>query len=350
MSKHITQKFIPPLIDNERFNMNGMVPSAPALRRLAETFNFAAGRCKKQIFLKCQTLVGVEAGDPANVIWNGYFRTGENVDSLRVVLGIALTDYGFSSPPEVTLFVKDTGGSTILNPRWTFKASSAGVNVAPNEISWVHAITEQDLSANTEYKFYFTCANGARLVMASLTECDKNHSDDGITGVADPGGFVAEAPIYDHHIGKLVTANNELWQHNGAHLISWAAQYDEDGWPPTVATSYTNIINLSSTTVTAATPGWYLQTQYHNTVNRTTVPVKFCVNTDRTAGAGTLDIKLTDGTNSVSITGIADVNGWSTTTGTIPAQAATKWDCHAKVSAGGTSHVIRAISLFEFES
>lgn len=351
MTKHITPTFIPPIIDNERFNMNGNVPSAAVMHRLASAFNFISGACKKQVFLKSQSLDAVAAGDPANVVWNGYFRTGHNTDSLRAVLGIALTDYGFASPPEVTLLVKDTGGSTILSPSWKFKASSAGTNVAPGELSVIHAITDADLSANTEYRFYFTCVNGARLVFASLTECDQHYADDSLTAVCDPGEFMAEGPIYDSHIADLVEANNELWQHNGAHLVNWCAPYDEDSTAPLISsTAYTNIIDITSTTVSAASPGWNLRTQYHNTVNRTTVPVKFCVNTDRTASTGTLDIKLTDGTNTISITGIGDVNGWSTTTANIPAQAGTKWDCHAKVSAGLTEFRVRAICLYEYEA
>lgn len=354
MAKHVVTPILPPPIDEERFSRNGMVPNAVLMKRLAEGFNFVACRAKKQVFMKCQPLDSVAAGDPANLVWPMYFRTGENTTGLYVAFGAALTDYGFSSPPEVNLIVKNTVPTTVIDESWTFPASSAGVVVVPSELNHV-----QDrvlgLAANTEYQAYWQLTNGARLVYASLTEGDTRHADDSVAAICSPGEYMAEGPIYDAHLAELVTANNELWQHNGSHLIGWCSDYDT-GDAPLVSsfpsrTTYTNLIDGSSTSVSAASAGWNLFTQYHNTLNRTTVPVKFCVRTDRVAGAGTLDIRLTDGTNSIGFTGLGDLNEtWSVMTGTIPAQAGTKWDLQCKVSTGATDHAISAIALFEYDA
>jgi hypothetical protein len=350
MSKHIVLPHVPPLIDNERFNMNGNVPSAPVMKRLAETFNYVSGKCKKQFFLKSQALFEVATPDPAQVIFRGRFRTGHNTTAVRVVLGLAPTDYAFSTSPYVQLVVKDTVPATVtVTPdKWYLTASTtAAAEPVPDQIYYAHSICT-GFAANTEYTFSYE-VYGVRVLFASMTECDKHYADDSVTAVCDPGEFVAEGPIYDSHIADLVEANNELWQHNGAHLISWCPNWYDDTWPALTATSYTNVINNSSTTVTAATPGWNLWTQYHNTVNRTTVPVKLCVLVERVSGTGTFDYRLTDGTNTLGATGASGAGEqWLTTTGTVPAQAGTKWDLHAKVSAG--SWRIKAVSLYEWES
>jgi hypothetical protein len=363
MTKHVASVLFPPLIDDERFSSNGMLPDAALLRRLAETLNWVAAKAKKQVFTKCQPLDAVLAGDPANVVWPAYFRTGENVRGLHVACGIALTDYSFSSMPEVNLIVKDTTPTTVINKSWTFPASSAGTVVTPDELNHVEEYVG-GLLPNTEYYAYWQLTNGARLVYASLTEAQgaddadlgaSHYVDDTVAGVSDPTPFLAEAPIYDAGIADLVTANNLLWRHNGAHLIGWCPDYDEDDGPLTSSfaspMTYTNVLDTSSTSVTSSSFGWKLFTQYHNTVNRTTVPVKLAVRSNRTSGGGTLDVRLTDGTNNIDITGIVDLGGgWSTVTANIPAQAGTKWDLQARVSFHTSVFCISGLALFEYEA
>ena len=70
-------------------------------------------------------------------------------------------------------------------------------------------------------------AEGARVVYLTVTERDTQHADDTVTAVCDPGEYTPEAPIYDAHVGDLVDANNRLWKHNGAQLITWTCDYSE---------------------------------------------------------------------------------------------------------------------------
>lgn len=350
MTKHLNTPIVPTVVDDERFSSNGMLPNAALMRRLADVFNFVAGKCKKQVFLKAQPLDAVQAGEPAQVFWGGYFRTGENTTSIRVCAGLGFTDYGFVTAPYMQLIVKNTVPTTVLSPKWTFAGSGGGSVITPAEIHYIQD-NVTGLSTNTEYQWHVEQANGARLVFLSLTETDSRYADDTVTAVCNPALFPAEGPIYDAHIADLIEANNKLWRHNGAHLISWCSPGDPDDTTALTATSYTNAIDLSSTTITGATPGWNLQTRYHNTVNRTTIPVKMAIKSERASGVGTLDVKLTDGTNSITITGIGagSPTTWQTSVAAnIPAQNGTKWDLHAKVSSG--SHRITGLSLFEYET
>ena len=351
MSKHLTLPFAPPLVDNERFNMNGNVPSAAVGKRLAETFNFVSGRCKKQVLLKVQPLFEVAAGSATlQYLWSTYFVTGENTTRLVVIAGLALTDYAFSSIPTMTIRVNSGTSSTqVASIGLVFAGSVASTSVAPDQINYKQSeIT--GLSPNTAYNIQCSISEGLRPVFLSVAEGPSNHADDTVTAVCDPGQYVAEGAIYDAQISDLVEANNELWQHNGAHLVNWAAYgVDEDVKAPLVNwTNYANIVNGASP-ISQASPGWNLQTLYHNTVNRTTVPVRAAVKVLRTTGTGTFDWRFTDGTNTVGATGASGSGTqWLIANGTIPAQAGTKWDFHAKVSSG--SWLVQAVCLLEYET
>lgn len=359
--KHRVSPIVPTPIDDERFSRNGKVPDVALFSRVSNTFNFIACAQKKQVFLRTQLLDAAASGaSAADIIWPNYFHTGEATSALRIHAGIALTSYGYtmSSPPELGIVIKNSSGTTVVSKFWKQTGRSAGGTVVASEIHHLVDVIE-GLSANTSYFHEIQITNGMRLVYLSITEESSKYADDSLTGICDPSVYVAEAPIYDAHVAELVTTNNALWRHNGAHLLSWCGDYDEDGAPLTSAftapTSYTNVIDGgTATSVTTGTSGFRLFTQYHTTYNRSTyVPAKLAVKAARTSGAGTLDVRLTDGTNSVAITGISGTvspQGWSTGTVNMPVQAGTKWDIQAKVSAGGTVYRIQAVSLFEYEA
>jgi hypothetical protein len=360
MAQHRISPRWPPLVQEERFARNGMVPHAAFHRHMAEGFNFVAAHCKKQVFLKCQPLYAVEAGAVVGSVvvdvWPFYFRTGENTTGLRVAAGLAITEFDFVTAgfvPTARLRVHTAAGVLVIDESWKFAAPATGTAVAPDDIHHIQDLVT-GLDPDTEYRALWQMSGGGRLVFASLSEAQSDVVDDAAGVICSPAGYTAEAPIYDADLAELVTANNELWRHNGAHLIQWCTEYDAGDAPDVTTfadrTVYTNLLDDTNTTVTATTRGWHLFTQYHNTTNRTTVPVKLAVRSNRTAGSGTLDVKLTDGTNSVTITGIADTAGWDTVAATIPAQNGGKWDLHVRVSDGSTNHEISAICLFEYEA
>lgn len=349
MAVHPVTPITPPLIDDERFATNGMVPNASHMKRLAEGFNFVASRCKKQFFLRCQPLNGVDTGSASlEYWWYSTFHAGENTTGITYAVGLAATDLAFTVPPELTIEVRDSAGSSLIASA-VLKFSSSGVALAaPDNITQAEGRLV-GLTPNTTYTTRFILEEGVRLVYASLTESDTRHADDTVTAVCDPGEYTAEGPIYDAHLADLIEANNDLWRHNGAHLINWCATGDADVSSPTVvATSYTNVLDLSSTAVSSATPGWDVFTIGHNTINRTTVPVKMRALVQRITGTGALDLQLTDGTNTLTIAGSSGAGDqWVEAAGTIP-DAKAKWDLHALVSSG--SWMIKCMALFEYEA
>ena len=339
MATHIVTPITPPIIDDERFSSNGMVPSAALATRLAETFNFIGARAKKLVFCRAQPLYAVSYGSGgATEFWPLRFRTGENTTGLRILAGLALTDFGFVSAPEFSCSVKTEAAVTVASKTWKYSGFSSSATVLPTDIHHIHD-TITGLSPGTAYQISNTVLNGGKLVYLAIAELESRHVNDATTAVCNPGEILPDGPIYDSHVQDLVEANNELWRHNGAQLISWAAPYDLNSAPQITATSYT--------AVTAAGGGFNLFTQYHNTVNRSTIPVRFAFYTRRASGVGTCSMKFTDGTNSLEITGMT--GGWSTTTaGTIPPQNGTNWTLQAKVTSG--TFEIYAACLYEWET
>lgn len=352
MAKHLVPTKQPAIVHTEMYSGYGL-SSPSGLRRVAEGLNFVSGRQKKLVFCRAQNHLSVTGGSSAAIYaWPFYFRTGENTTALDVIVGVAVTPFAAVSPPLLVCSVKPGGGGAAVNGagegQVTFDGASGGANIAPSEVSHKR-LRITGLAANTEYKVENQLTNGMCLVYMVAVEAGSRHADDSVTAVCSPGKYAAEGPIYDEHAQDLVDANNSLWRHNGAQLLSWSCDYEAGtsgtGVPViTVNTSYTDIY---STTLTIAT-------LYHNTRRRsgsTAVPVKLAVLSDRTGGAGTLSVRLYDGTNSIEVTGIGDDTGlnWSTATGTLPAQLA-GYKLQAKQSNGTTTHRIYGLSLFEYEA
>lgn len=353
MAKHNVSPLTPPPISDERFSRNGMVPNVAQMTRLAEGFNFIVSRQKKLILMRSRQFSTADAsGGIARYIWPSAFCTGENSTSITVMVGQAFMDGATGGTASINVYGL-ASGSLVVSKTLYFHGLAGTSNVFPDDLHH-SSPTITGLTANTEYTIDILEAVGARIMYATIFEATALSADDTVTGVCDPGEFTAEAPIYDSQILDLVSAANSQWRHNAAHLLTWSPDIVNstaagDDCPTITSTTYVNIVD-GSATVTSATPGVNMWTQYHNTRNRTTVPVRIAVRSAG-GGAGTI-VRLTDGTNNLDCacaTGTTEVNGWFAATGTMPAQAGTKWDIHAKdPTAAGIK--IEGVSVWEYET
>ena len=354
MGNHpVTTEAVPP-IHTERFGNNNMAPSSMALRMIANKLNQVASRQKRQILCMAQNLNDVKVGSSGAIIaWPTYFRTGENHESLRVLAGGIATDFAASSVPEVLLSIKTaTYTSTGISGSIKFNGRGA-VATSPDGI--VHSgVTISGLSSNTEYMIEMQCTNGARLAYMNITEHVDFAADDATAGVCNPGVFLNEGPIYSSHMQDIIDSANSLWRHNAAQLVGWVTTFEDasvsgTGKPKINGTTYTNIVDGTSTSVSANTPGFKLYTTYGGTSQRTNaIPVKLAVRSIR----GSVDkVRFTDGTNSIEIdyAGATKYNGWAVTTGTIPAQTGTKWDLQVKAT-GAVDAYLDAAFLWQYEA
>lgn len=348
--KHLISRMTPSLSHANHHAVANRTPSPAAMQRVAAGFNHVSGRQKKVVLFRMQNYRAIYGGSSAAInVWPGYFRTGENTTAVVVYVGLTTTPFVTVSPPSFRCLIKTTAGVTVNaagEGTCTYDGASAGATVTPDEVSYKKMVIT-GLSSNTEYRIENEVTNGACLLYLMIREASVRHADDSVAGVCSPDKFANQGPIYDEHVEDLCNANNLLWRHNGAHLFSWAADYEINvgaAGLPTVTgnTSYTDVYTARPFT---------LQTLYHNTRRRTTVPLRMAVLADRTGGTGTLDVRITDGTNSIAVTGMADggLVTWVAATGSLPAQLAS-YHLEARHSNGTTTHRILGVSLFSFET
>lgn len=323
--------------------------SPSAFQRLADAMNYISCRQKKLVFWRAQNFRAISGGSSAAIYaWPYFFRTGENTTAIDVRLGVVVTPFASASPPRVDISVKPgaSGGSAVGTATITYDGGSAGSTVSASEVSHKR-VKITGLSADTEYRVENQVTQGACLAYMVVTE-SKSYGDDSVAGVCGVGKYQAQGPIYDEHIADLVDANNRLWKHNGAHLFSWAGDYEVGnvvGCPQiTTGTTYADVTARDI----------YIATLYHNTRRRsgaTAVPCRFAIQAERFAGAGTLSVRLSDGTNNIEVTGLGagGVTSWTVASGNLPAQLA-NYRLQAKHSDGTTTHRLYGVSLFPYEA
>jgi len=329
---------------------NGTTPTASYMRRAADGMNSIATNHKKVVQLKCQrfSTLSLTASQP----WPFYFRTGENTNSLRIWMGVVDTTSAGTDPTVTFTVYNATTGASVDAESFHYNGKNGPTIGQPHQVlnrTSLITLRLEGLEADTEYYCITGVANGFSLVYLLAVEGADLHADDEVTGVVDPTKFISDGPIYDEHIRDVLDAGDKHWRHGGCHYLTWNHPTANSG--SVFATTYTNVDD-GTTAVAATSLGYTLAASYHGhaTTAAAGPGVKIAVKAIRTAGAGSLSVRLYDGTNAIEITGITTggVGDWYTTTQTIP-QTTTKWDVQAKVSAGGTTFDLYAVCVFAYD-
>lgn len=360
MTAHLPSLTAPLPVAHEANSNNGQLPSAILAKRIADGVNHLATYQKKVLMCRSQHWGAVGLGGaPVVTPWPNYFRTGENTSGVRFYLGI-LDAYAAGTPtdPYVTVEIKTAAGAVASTKDVHYNGRNTPAAYYNNTSCMAFkTIDLTGLSANTEYYWTISVVDKARLVYLTALEIPAlPHADDTKDGVIDAGKMVGGHPLHDATIADVQAALKLHWRHSGQHLLVWNPDYDTTF--TTTQTTYTNLVDPTSittgaggsTAVSAASPGYVLPLLYHGTTSRSNaIPVKLAVKATRTAGAGTLSVRVTDGTNDIENTSITTggTGDWYTTTGTLPG-ATSKFDVWAAVTSG--TFQIDAVSLFEYEA
>ena len=365
MAKFRVPYSCPNRFDLERFAMNGQVPHPLALRRLADGFNHVVTAQKRQVFAySCDWNSLATPSSAAVILWPVALRTGRGTTGLVVVIGLVKTDFGAVTTPSVSFQVAPLGGgAAVASKDIYFNQRSSGATVVPDDVNWQETVID-GLDPNTEYKIEIQAVNGARPICCSIFERKATGNltivegmptryevDDGDDDVCNPAGFVSEGDILDADVEKLVTASNNLLKHSRTHLLSHTST------PYEQATASGLSISGSTTYVRVVGRTFHIDTTKLTTLRRsgaTAVPIRMAVRSDRTSGAGTLDVGLYDidaAAIVAEVTGIGDdgLTSWSVATDSIPAQDG-RYEIHAKQSNGTTTHILYGVSIWPWET
>lgn len=351
MAKHHVSRQLPSLFHPEIAARNGRIPTAGGFRRFAEAYNAVATRQRKLLICKSQDLRHMISppSSPA-VVWSFYFRTGENVTSIDAYVGLTATESIFPGiPAQVIVDVYRASDDVRMNigneGSLVYDSTVTGDILGADVVS--HNMTRiTGLAQDTEYYCETRCLFGARLAYLTAVETPVREADDQVLVICNPGRYGRGAPIKRLAIEELATAARELWRHNASQLFAWCSNYQEDtaSDPSTSSTSFTDLIADSS--------AMRIETTMRGTLQRpNAIPVKMAVKARRTAGSGTADFRIFDGTNSIQISAaaITSTKDWFTTTGTLSGTPAT-WRMQHRVSVGTTTVRTMAWSLFQWEA
>lgn len=323
----MTTQYAKPPIEPFQWAKNGQYPDAFLQNELADLGNKIALYRGKELFrYYSHSLAAGAVGTAERVRWRFAFRASPYCNAIGAVAWMAQTD------PESDTFgvysrlrIQDATPTTLGDAEFHYgyaAAASANLDVLSPMFAFVTSSGSiADPVAGTEYFGTVSDFQG-RIVAISVFEMSFNNT------APFTEGYAQGTPILDTDRQTLTAGARLLWKQGAAHGFNWSV--DIAGTPRTRASSVAaNVIDNTSTTASAATPGFTLDMRNRSTVRRGTVPCTFYVY-GGTPGATGGTAELRDSSNNIvaSISGITTTQWWSTTVN-LPATLA-KYDVFFK--------------------
>lgn len=341
MSTHVADKSYPGTLHPRRYARNGRLVRAQGVREAAEALNHCLAWRRKEVASICVPHVGsIPAGQSGTVnYWHGAFAAGVGAKKLGARVILAKADTTNLVSPYVDLQVGPVNGTLVTTDRvYSPKASSP----ADTLDEWTYGYIEYDLPAdNTLYEWRLRASNYARPIAVCIYEiCGSPvwEADGAVNPEINVGG-----PIFDEFHADALNLAINLRNSNARHLWNWTRPTDSAVTIASGALTNLNLLDATSTSVSASTPGVTITNLRHRTVEVSTTPCLFMVRASQASGNGS--VKLSDGTVTFSI----DVDStleWKSKAIQLPTWSSRKWDL--LVSTGGNTMTVDAVSLFEY--
>lgn len=309
-------------------------------------YNSVATASKKLISVRANKR-GAAPADADEVNHYFLFRTGENVESVSAMLGLtkaSATSGTDAAYCEMQLF----DGTTTLTSGKVYQAAVSG---ASHDMVWGKVAIRTGLLANTEYRGHIRQYHYSRLDSATIYETASDVADSSVDGVVDPSYWETHKPIYDAGAQELAQTGTLLWRHNAAHLLSWT-RIDAASAPVFAGTTQKNLLDTSLTggVWSATSPGFVINTQYHDSFNGD-VPVVLGVYATRTGGAAGLNIYVKRNGSTILTTTVGTAMApFDSSAHTITARASDKIDIICASVDGLTTWRVDAVGLWEYEA
>jgi hypothetical protein len=350
MSRKVDRR-IPELLSEYRWCRNVQAPDGRFWKRAADAVNHIAAYRKKTVIEYFNDMSNIPVGaSGTNDTYYFGCHTGYGTTTLACNAVMATCDDTNATDPYIELRCQAgfSGGVALSGSEYHYGAIDASPSDVPDEMCW-NAYSERSVAENTDYRVWIRLGDYARIHSFVVYEWCGSPVDETSDGACDPL-VTTGAHILDDEIADIAKASSNLTRENCAHILNFT------GWeaggssrlPDFWSIAYTNILDETSTTVTAASPGYEVELSYHRSLAGSTTKVKLAVYAERTAGVGTNSkVRVTDGTNHVEVTGITGGAAWYTTTGTLPASEL-KLDIQL-LSSSATTIKIYAVSLWEVD-
>lgn len=249
---------IPKRIQHKRWARNGHVPDAWPIRQAAAALNHCAAYRRRQFLSASAPWDTMATGAGSVTVWRSCMRTGLAVSQLRfrMIIGLAQTGFGgggSAADPYVEISVTPSGGSPET------KASHYGAHDgslgddAPNQMA--NRELRFDVDPTTVYEIAVTAVDGARPLAVTGYEWAEPTIDESRPPFVELQPTVWQ-PILDSIRQKILGGLSNAWLNNSIHLLTWPGLGTGSARSVT-GTTWVNAVDGTSTSVSAATPGYY---------------------------------------------------------------------------------------------
>lgn len=357
-----------PPIQRGRYTRNGQFPDVALINQMNEQTNAGILYRTKEIFRGVGAIAASTSGSLINGIvpsslagagdrtrWRFAFHTGPYAHSLRVVAVMVSSNTFPASNQYARLDVATNSAGTpaVASARFSFGSMPSVGGVVRD--GWpTLKVLEMFVTVNSDTDYYgtFYDVNFGRLVSVCVWELPSmTQLNDGyLTQTLATG-----SDILDLYRESLVTLQYNLWRRGGAAVLNWSIdKIDSVSLTIPDGAVARNIIDDSSTAVSANTPGYTLDMTGKERASQTSgVPcVMKAYGLGSSPGIGFVYLKDSTGATIATISGFGALGagGWLSTTVTLPATVA-KYDIHYEAGGGGGGDTfdLYAVSIYEYE-
>jgi hypothetical protein len=315
-------------IQGDRWARNGMHPNAQLVNMLDESVNQSVLFRSKEYFSWYGTIIPVfPAGTADEVRWRFAFRSGPYAHAVLAVVAMLPPGGAISTDVSTTcrLDIMNAAGTIVATETFVYGPNPKFGGIVPD--AWPHykplVKVIDGISPDTDYFGVFT-TQGGRLQSACVAE---------LSSLTEAGGYLpqnltAQSSVLDVYRKYQIKANNKLWQRGGAKLFNWVSDNGSSSAPLVRASSTDiNVIDGTSTAVSASTPGYTFDLRGKAREGLTGVPVTIKAYGSCAFASGLVKLKNSAGVTVATVTLNATVDGWFSTTATLPATV-DKYDLH----------------------
>jgi hypothetical protein len=347
----------PPPIEWRKFALNGYPASAQFQNKLNEAANQAVTLMPRQLFFVAGRNSGVVSSTPSErARYRFAFRTGPYHHQLLAFVtmqppGVAYG--GYASYARLKIFSDTAEATAVATVDFYYGPNPGGVDYVCTGWNYAKTVTlpVDGLSANTNYYACFYDELGVRIQTATVIELQSmTQSNSGYL----PQSITNDSEVVSTYRANVAAIQKATWKSCGATLLNWTV---DDGTVPLTTTSATatNVIDNSSTTISASTPGFTWDLTGSDRISQGgVIPCVMNVFASFSSAAlnGAVYLKDSSGATVTSITG-----AWSSGTGAhwesvafdLPASA-DKYDLmFARPSSPGTFS-LHSVSIYPYES
>lgn len=332
-----------------RYTRNGRVPDAAFHTEMIGLMNSAAAFRGKEVFRS----VGSIADIPAQAAGTRHrhrfaFHTGPFAEKITAVFVISSLTDGLTDNAYARLALTDSAGTVTTSANWYAGASPNVGGIASTDYPDNFSIGFATLAVTADTDCYGLISDVDHARIVSVVVFEEALAPDTANGYVN-SSVAANGPIFYQQREDLITAANLMWKRGGSQLANWCSEIDSAARVAVAVKADTNIVDNSSTTVSAATPGFTLDLTGKSTLTGGGVECKMAAYGIRTGTAGNSGVKLKDssGTTLLNLNGVGASLGWFVSTVTLPASKA-KYDLQYFSSNGTTT--IYAVSIWEYKS